>query len=118
MCGAGLLDTDWRGPAARPRPGASGYSLLSSHSVLPSAAVGATRYGGTAVGDARGRVARFQSGRLAVGDMRGRMARLQSGRLRLRRARVGDQQHAWHCVLWGPGATSCSHVILSATLAG
>ena len=52
------------GPAARPGPGGSGYSLLPSHSVLPSCIVNAARYGGATVGDVRGRVARLQSGRL------------------------------------------------------
>ena len=64
MCGAGSLHTDWWGPAARPGPGGSGYSLPPSHSVLPSCIVDAARYGGAAVGDVRGQVARFWSSRL------------------------------------------------------
>ena len=92
MCGTVSLHTDWRGPAARPGPGGSGYSLLPSHSVLPSGIVDAARYGGTAVGDVRGRVAHFRSGRPAVGGVRGRVARFLSCRLRLRRFRVDGRR--------------------------
>ena len=89
MCGTGSLHTDWRRMTARPGPDGSGYSLLPSHSVLPSGIVDAARYGGAAVGDVRGRVARFRS-----------------GRLRQRRVRVDDQRHARYCASWSLAAAS------------
>ena len=45
MCGTGSLHTDRRGPTARPGPDGSGYSLLPSHSILPSGAVDVAQYG-------------------------------------------------------------------------